>query len=592
MKEIVTFLFAIIFMAVPIFAQAERDTARLSIAMLNHMATETEMIRQSMNNRIILGDIRHRIENTINPAVVDVQTQGFLNRLLDALTGMQLTTIQRDRLQIMHENEQAQAMSQALPNPLYLLTVAQSRSKGTALASIALMTVDSFIRGRAARGTADINFLLGNLDLEAQDLTNLANLTGQYFNHMIEISRRFDLDVSESLALESIRNFVELSLDDNLERRRQWLESNRALYAHYGPYWLALASVYFELGRYSQVLEAIRQYENIQAPIFRRDFAFAEVLPKAILAANAVYGYSEEYQRLAARYLQMIVDNTSEADWALRYFAAQMYIRLAALANRDFNLQQAFSLLVSNITHLSRVQDRLVQQFLSPIEDGGGVTRDQIRHEQRIATELRRQRRTELPPLHSGLVLNYQVLFLLKDELNLTPAQRAQVNGILRTTFLKPQFSYKAFGETYDFLPDLFNVGRAWIGPREPINAVQAVFTRSTEWRRIALTLPAAFLTADSTISFNLSGPNHSHLRTDVDYSITDVRRRRDATDIHEFTAGVEIPLDDILIIGRASEYNLVFTIRTHYMTSNVTFTSPAGSLNFEFAGVEFTRFH
>jgi len=587
------FVFIGIFVAFAVSAQDVRDTAKTSIAMLNYLATESSLIEKSRTNRMVLEEIRRKLENTTNPSVVDIQTQGYLNKLLQSLTGMGLTTLQREKIQMMYENEKSQALTQALPNPLYLLSM-RNTNPLQLIASAALMSVDSFIRYKSAEGSADFNYLLGDLELQAEDLKNLANLTGDYFNYMINISRKYNLNVSDSLNNESIGNFVKYILDDNLQRRRQWLEENQSLYANYGLYWLGLTDTYYELKMYEQCLKSIQQYENIQAPIFRKDYDFAAVLPKVILAAGAAYGNNATYQRLAGQYLQKISDNTSESDWSIRYFAAQVYISLAGLGNKESNLTKAYNLLVSNITYLSREQDNLVKQYLSPIVIRDAVTGDQKKQAEKIAKEMERQRKTELPPLHPGLALNYQVLFPLMDELNKTQAQRIQVSGILSKTFVMPEFRHKYFGDAYNYT---FTAGRKSTGKDVAgwaltppgllvIKGVTTLLAGSQKWEKISLKLPAAFLTSDSEINVNLIGPNSSYLRTEVKYSVDAVVRTK-TNDINEFVAEISVPLDTVLLINKDEDYKMVFTIKTHDMSCEVSFSCPKGILDFSLENIE-----
>jgi hypothetical protein len=113
-------------------------------------------------------------------------------------------------------------------------------------------------------------------------------------------------------------------------------------------------------------LNVVKIYESVQTPIFKKDFDLARVLPKAILSASNIYNNNQTYISKAKQYLQKIKDNTDESDWALRYFVAQTYISLAAINDRQANLQAAYGLLLENITHLSRKQDKL--QLFMPMK--------------------------------------------------------------------------------------------------------------------------------------------------------------------------------------------------------------------------------
>lgn len=588
MKQVLFFLlvFSIIF---PISAQEARDTAKTSIAMLNYLATESTLIEKSKNNRMALDEIRRKIENVTNPSIVDIQTQGYLNNLLQSLTGMQLATIQREKLQFMYENEKAQVLSQSLPNPLYLLSM-RNLDPIKLIATAALMTMDSFIRYKSASNSAEMKYLLGDLDLQAEDLKNLAELTGGYFNYMIDISRAYNLNVSESLNRDSIGNFINYILDDNLQRKCQWLEDNYSLYSNYGPYWLGMVHTYFDLGLYEKCLHAIQKYEDIQAPIFRKDYDFASALPKVILALSYIYGDTKAYQESVNRYLQKLIDNTSDSDWSLRYFAAQVYISLAGLINKDQNLTSAYNILLRNLVYLSREQDNLISQYLADIVDSRTLTGKQKKEEENINKELRKLRKTELPPLHSGLALHCQVLFPLMEELNKTSEQQIQAGGILSNTFVIPALKHKYLNYTYNYPSRLFNVSKNINGLGgfivSPVVGVITVVSGLNEWKNLKLKIPASLLSSDSKIDINITGPESSYLRSDIDFDIKNVSRKG-TTNIEEFTTELDINFDDTIIINKNSEYRLIFTIKTDGITCNVNFVSPVGKTDFSFLNID-----
>ncbi|MDR0429544.1 MAG: hypothetical protein LBH58_03580 [Tannerellaceae bacterium] len=167
--------------------------------------------------------------NNANPSVIDTQTQGYLNSLMDSIDGLRLVTIQREKVQFIYENQQAQALSQAMPNPLYLLALRDKKPLDIIITAI-LMTVDSSVRYNTAQNNARANLILANFDIQKEELIPLSNLKKDYFNHVINITRINNLDGSESLSQESIERFVNYLLDTNKQRAREWLEQNRALY--------------------------------------------------------------------------------------------------------------------------------------------------------------------------------------------------------------------------------------------------------------------------------------------------------------------------------------------------------------------------
>jgi hypothetical protein len=348
---------------ISLFAQ---NNGKTSIAMLNYLATEARIINSSKDNKLILEDIYNKLVNNSNPTVIDETTLDYFQVLLDDIEDFRVITYQRERLQFLFENQQAQAITQALPNPLYLLG-ARDKSPLALIATAATMAIDSAFKYQSAKNDAKLSYLQGDWELDDKESATLHNLRSRSFVYMVNIATRYNLAKDDTLNEKSIDEFVEISLWDAIPRKRQALEANRKIYAKYALYWLELADIYYELGLYRECLNAVQEYENVQAPIFRKDKDFARVLPKAIVAALNVYGNNTTYINLVSKYLQELVNNTSDLDWSLRYFAAQTYISLASDTNKARNLQTAYDLLLNNVRVLSVEQEKVLDEYYSPV---------------------------------------------------------------------------------------------------------------------------------------------------------------------------------------------------------------------------------
>jgi hypothetical protein len=310
----------------PAFTQ---DTSNTSIAMLNYLATQTRLINSSNNNRLMLEDIYNKLINNTNPGIIDETTQDFLQIMLDDIESFRIQALQRERLQFILENQRAQAITEAMPNPLYLLglsgrgglkTIMTSRSSSSNLsgslsgsmarsfaenitrtinnpmkliATVSIMALDSALKYKGALDSAlkykgalddaNLGFLKDDWELDDKESATLHNLRSQTFSYMIDVARRNRLELHDTLNEESIDSFVNYCLDVNLERRKQALEANYFLYSKYAPYYLELAKTYYELEQYEDCINAITQYEYAKSSIFRKDFDYASVLPKAII---------------------------------------------------------------------------------------------------------------------------------------------------------------------------------------------------------------------------------------------------------------------------------------------------------------------
>jgi hypothetical protein len=447
MKKAILFIFFCIFLA-PIFSQ---NNASTSIAMLNYLATETRIINNSRNNRLVLEETYTKLINNTNPSVVDVTTQDYLQTMLDILESFRMITLQRERLEYIFENQKAKAITQAMPNPLYLLG-ARDLNPLSLIATAAAMTMDSIFKYQNTIDSAEMDFMKSSWELDDSESASLHTSRSRAFGYMIDIARAYNLSMTDTLNEISIDNFVNYKMDDNLQRRRQTLENNRSLYAKYAPYWIVLSETYYELGMYQQCIDAVRQYESVYAPILRKDYELARILPKVIVAISNVYGTNATYINLTKSYLEKLVSNTTAADWALRYFAAQAYISMARVDNRRQNLTIAYELLVANVTYLSHEQEALLDKYVKPINETipSGLSSKKVKEIKQVISTLKKERVHELPPLHDGLVVNFQTLLLLMQELNIQSQERNRIRQIVYKSFINPQMRYEYLGDEYD----------------------------------------------------------------------------------------------------------------------------------------------
>jgi hypothetical protein len=509
------FCFGAAFAPRPLNAQNadSQRSAATSVAMLNYLATETRLVNTTKNNRLMLEDVYNKLVNNTNPGIVDETTQDFLMILLDDIERFRITSLQRERLQYILENQRAQAITEAMPNPFYLLGLAgpggittrmnsSSQSMnlsgslsgnlsglvGTAAGSISgniagsiaktvansvtktvmspmkllvpasLMVLDSVMKYQNAVNTAGLDFVKDNWELDDKESAALHNLRSQTFYYMIDVARRNNLGASDTLNEESIDHFVNYCLDENLERRRQSLETNRRLYEKYAPYYLELAKVYYELEMYQECIGAAARYEAVKAPIFRKDYDYAAVLPKVIISGAYMYDLTEAYADFAGKYLDDLVANTTPANWESRYFAAQTYINLAAIENSRSNLERAYTVLLDNVTFLSKQQEERITAYLKPVDETiqNNLSKEQKQQREKVIKELKEARKTETPPLLEPLLVNYRALLMVMDELDTPEQERGRVNAMLDKAFIIPALRHAFFGEAYSYEDDNF----------------------------------------------------------------------------------------------------------------------------------------
>lgn len=349
------------------------DTQRNSVNMLNYMTVLTQKINQSPNNQVFLENAYSSLKDDLYPNAVDNKTQAQSTSLLDTINGYRMISVKRDRLEYIYEQNKAQALRQAIPNPMGLLSAVQSGSTLKAAASILYMAVDAKSSYDAASSQADLQFLKDGWELDDQTADELHNSTKNALNYMYNMVRDYNLPGDYALNDESVEAFVSWTAKENLVSKISWLESNQKTYEQFGPYWLELVKDYYDAENYAQCLDALNHYEKVSTRIFRKDLDYAQVLPMAIISARETMS-ENQYVEFADKYCDLILTNTKkysdseDFDWSKRYFVSQIYLDLYAKTNDESYLESAYNIAFENVNILADSQKELNKTYLAEVK--------------------------------------------------------------------------------------------------------------------------------------------------------------------------------------------------------------------------------
>ena len=409
------------------------DTQLNSINMLNYLVMLTQEINAATNGRLYLEEAYSSLINNTLPEAVDNRTLVEINYLLDTLEDYRMIAVKRERIQYIYEQNQAQALRNALPNPLGLISAVHSFSLSGLIASVSYMALDSINSYLTSSTQADMQYLQDGWDLDDKQAAVLHGIRKGTFNYMVETVREYQLPGKLALTEQAVSDFVIWKNKSNNLQVIQFFEENRETYQAFGPYWLTLADCYFRNGDYAKCLEAIAQYELLNTQIFRRDYEYARILPLAIIAAHEERD-TISYIETATRYSETILRNTTNNEWPLRYFAAQTFIELFSLTNNHDYLLRAYDIALSNVNYMVEEQKSLNSTYLENVKT---ITADktatksqqeEIKQYNKLLTE---KRKTELPPMYEPLLLNCELLFSLAEELGMPETELQRIDGIL-----------------------------------------------------------------------------------------------------------------------------------------------------------------
>lgn len=426
------------------------EQQRNSFSMLYYLAITAEDIRISKDNRLILDDIYTSLLNDINPGAIDETTQDHLKNLRDIIKSYINISVKRDRLQYIYNQDKAATIRSAVPNPLAILSMTNSFNWKKLATSVVYTVVDSYTNYKNANDTVDQEFLMSGWELDDEETDTIQKNRERAFDYMVDIVQEYALDGKLTLNEKAIETFAEICEIESVQQKIRRLESEEETYKLLGNYWLELADCYYQTSQYEKCLDCVDKYNALATGIYRKDYNYVQILPKAIVAAQETYTGDEYISRVQA-FTDAIMENTTTEEWSTRYFAAQVYLDLyARTANREY-LEAAYNIAYDNVTILLDEQRKLnatylddVQELTVPEPDYRFMTeKEKEEAEKEYKAEQKRlkaynkalkdARETELPPLYEPLVLNCDLLFALADEMGISSKEKAEIEDILQT---------------------------------------------------------------------------------------------------------------------------------------------------------------
>lgn len=443
-KRIVCIGLAIVLSVSAVLPSIAGETAQMltaeqknAIAMLNYITVLTQDINKSKNSKVYMENAYSNLVNNIYPNSVDDRTLDQLQGLLDTMERYRMIDVKRERLQEVYEQSKALKLKSAIPNPLGLLSSVNSISLAGIVASGLYMAIDSKSNYSAFNSSKEKDFLEKGWALDDAADKELHERRKSAFTYMIKMVNEYGLPGDSALTEEAVDDFVSWKANKNVVARIQFLEENQETYKDYGGYWLTLADSYYDLEDYQKCLDAVTEYESISARIFRHDYDYAQILPRAITAAGKIYK-KDQYISVADNWCQKIMKNTEDDDWSLRYFAAQTYLDLYGETKEQSFIEKAYKICLNNVNVLAAEQQKLNERYLNKPEKLKVFGKKKAKEEKAKEKEkkdynkmLMTTRECELPPIYEPLQLNCDLLFAIAKEMGIPSEEKSRIDHIL-----------------------------------------------------------------------------------------------------------------------------------------------------------------
>ncbi|MCR5515152.1 MAG: hypothetical protein K6F41_01730 [Lachnospira sp.] len=504
-----------------------------SYSMMYYLAFTAENIRTSKNNRLVLDDTYTALLNDINPGAIDERTQEHLSNLRDIIKSYLNVNTKRERLQYIYNQNKAAAMRNAVPNPVAILSMANSIDwKRLAVATV-YTVVDSYNSYKSASESADMEYIMSGWDLDDEELAAVQKNRDRAFDYMVDMVQQYDLDGLKTFNEKDVATYTEICQIESPTEKIVRLKAEEEKYELFGNYWLELANCYFETDKYSECLECVSRYDKLYTGIYRKDANYVQILPKAIVAAQNTYS-GDEYIEHVGRFADSIIANTETKDWSTRYFAAQVYLDLYTKSNQNSDyLDKAYEIIYENVSVLLSEQRSINDKYVNAVQeekikepDYSKMSADEKKKKKqeykdekervkKYNKELKNARKTELPELYEPLVLNCDLLFALAEKKGISQTEKDDIDALLQSS-TNGIFCVAPINNAYSFSDNSVTVGAT---------------LKDDE-----IYIPVVLLTKESEISIVITDGDKTTVIDD--YKISEVKRKGSSS-INDFTAKI-----------------------------------------------------
>lgn len=438
-----------------------------SFSMMCYLAITAEEIRTSKDNRLVLEDIYTSLLNDINPGAIDEITQDHLKNLRDIIKSYLAISTKRDRLLFIYNQEKAAAIRNVVPKPLTFISLPNAMDWRKLAISVVYMAVDSYRNYKQADERVDMAFIMSGWELDDEEKAAIMQNRARAFDYMVDMVQEYQLDGLKTLSEKAIVKFSDICTTENAAERIKLLQAEESSYDQLGNYWFELADAYFETCQYDKCLEAVSRYKELSTGIYRKDYHYLQILPKAVVAAQETYSGSK-YISYMLEFADAILANTTTDDWSSRYFAAQVYLDLYSKTNDRVVLEKAYKIALDNVTTLLKMQRSINLGYLNDIVDQTVSEPDyrfmteaeKKKKKQEFKDEEKRvkaynkalkiNRKTELPTVYEPLIINCELLFALADQMKISTYKKAEIEAILQPK-ANVVFLVKPINDMYSF---------------------------------------------------------------------------------------------------------------------------------------------
>lgn len=364
MKRI-TVLLIFLVLSSTLFAFSEEQlelTHNPEFALYQRLQLDTVIARKSSNNRIVISELELR---DLVPSM-SATNQNYYITFNDNLGALKLLDIQRERLELLHEEKQKSSLTALVPNALSIATVAFTTGLTNplgAIISIAGTAVSSATSYLDAKNQENLAYMQSQWELDDQEMQILLDLGKDTYTYKSQIATDLNIPVELTLSTEDMESFADFRNESNQVTKKIKLQTLDKRLEILPDYWMELALTTYELKDYETTLNYIEKFEEIYYPVIYHDSDYAHLLMIKIDCLNHL-SEGRNYQELE-EIGDLLLSHIKAEDWQKKFFVLSLYMEIYRNTENIEILQKAYDLFPSVLINIGDRYSSDLQAYLN-----------------------------------------------------------------------------------------------------------------------------------------------------------------------------------------------------------------------------------
>lgn len=316
------FLLSGLFLPREIRADLNKEQAQLQVLQsLNLIAVSLTHI-MNYNDKVVLDQEYNTIINNLNLSnIPDADIITLLQELMDLLTSSKIQDHERDYILTRFDKNVQTELKNRVRSRIFDTDLVLNPYAG--ILSAVLSTGSFYFNYRSQMDTYAKEKEEGKWAIEAKTMQGLNSFYKKLLKYSWELMRRYDLPDEWRLNEKQLSDYTDILKESDLDRRYRKLERIEKSFQKFPPYWYYRGQAAQEIGKNEEANDCFNQFQQINQGILRKDpYAASVAMCKTMLQVE------QPVPGMLKSDLDLILDNSDDADWGNILFVALQYGRM------------------------------------------------------------------------------------------------------------------------------------------------------------------------------------------------------------------------------------------------------------------------